>query len=79
LLKEIDTLRYVIRLRLNPDDTPDRRIADLIRKIPDLTDSSKRAQLEAAIDDLVSESQKMIKAEWEKVKGEAKDGDLKEQ
>lgn len=78
LLKEIDTLRYIIRLRLNPDDTPDRRIAVLIKKIPDLTDNSKRDQLEAAIDDLVTQAQTMIKAEWEKVKAEAKDGDLKE-
>jgi len=27
VLKELDRLRHVIRLRLNPNDTPDRRIA----------------------------------------------------
>ena len=52
LLKEIDTLRYVIRLRLNPDDTPDRRIAELVKKIPDLTDRSMHDELDVAIDEI---------------------------
>ena len=78
ILKEIDTLRYVIRLRLNPDAAVDNRIAELIREIPDLTDVSRRDQLEVAINELVNQSQQLLKAEWEKVKAEAKDGDLKE-
>jgi len=44
-LKEIDRLRYVIRLRLNPDDTPDRKIAALIKEIPELTHESQRDKL----------------------------------
>jgi hypothetical protein len=78
LLQELDTLRYVIRLRLNPDDTPDRRVADLIRKIPDITHSLRRQELDAAVEELVTVSQQIIKAEWEKVKDEAKYGDLKD-
>jgi hypothetical protein len=78
LLKEIDTLRYVIRLRLNPDDTIDRKIAALVKKIPDLTDISHRSELDAALDDLVNQTQLLLKVEWEKVKAESKDGDLKE-
>jgi hypothetical protein len=63
LLQELDTLRYVIRLRLNPDDTPDRRVADLIRKIPDITHSLRRQELDAAVEELVTVSQQIIKAE----------------
>lgn len=78
LLKEIDTLRYVIPLRLNPDNANDRAIAEIVEKIPDLTDRAMVAELDASIKELMSRSQKMLKAEWEKVKAEAKDGDLKD-
>ncbi len=78
LLKEIDTLRYVIPLRLNPDDTNDSCVAALVKRIPDLTDQSMRAELDRSIAELVELSQKILKAEWEKVKAEAKDGDLKD-
>lgn len=76
LLKEIDSLRYVIRLRLNPDDEPDRGIARRIREIPDLTDESEREELYAALDALTDQTQRLLKAEWEKVKQESKRGDL---
>lgn len=78
MLKEIDRLRHVIRLRLNPDGTHDRKIAELVRKIPKLTDISRREELQAALEDLTSTTQLLLKEEWEKVKAEAKDGDLKE-
>ena len=78
LLKEIDRLRYVIRLRLNPDDTPDLAIAALIEQIPKLTHESKRDELLTALEKLTTETQNMLKNEWEKVKEESKDGDIKE-
>lgn len=78
LLQEIDQLRYVIRLRLNPHDTPDRKIADLVKKIPDLTHESKHDELFQALEDLTAATQDMLKDEWEKVKAESKDGDLKD-
>ena len=78
VIKEIDRLRYVIRLRLNPDDTPDRKIASLIKQIPKLTHESKRDELLTALEKLTTETQNMLKDEWEKVKQESKDGDLKE-
>jgi hypothetical protein len=82
LLQEIDKLRYLIRLQLNPkikDGVPnvDSRIEALIAKIPELTDKSLRSELEGALDKLVIESQELLKAEWEKVKDESKHGDLK--
>jgi hypothetical protein len=77
-LKEIDRLRYVIRLRLNPNDTPDRKIAALVKRIPELTHDSKRTELMAALEALTTETQEMLKAEWDKVKAESKDGDIKD-
>ena len=78
ILREIDQLRYVIRLRLNPDDAPDKKIAELVKLIPDLTDESNRNKPFQVLDELTKATQEMLKAEWEKVKTEAKDGDIKE-
>lgn len=78
ILREIDQLRYVIRLRLNPDDPPDKKLAELVKRIPDLTDESERGQLFEALDELTTATQEMLKVEWEKVKAEAKVGDIKD-
>jgi hypothetical protein len=77
-LKEIDRLRYVIRLRLNPKDQPDFKMASLIKQIPDLTHKSQRDELLSALEALTVATQDMLKAEWDKVKAESKDGDLDE-
>ncbi|MEK7384334.1 MAG: hypothetical protein AAB262_13750 [Elusimicrobiota bacterium] len=81
ILKEIDKLRYLIRLQLNPksDDGKqnfDKQIEDLVAEIPNLTDVRDRDDLEAAIDKLIVASQSLLKEEWEKVKSEAKSGEL---
>ena len=76
-LKEIDKLRYLIRLRLNPDDEPDKKISQLVKKIPDLTHESKRDQLYDALEQLTAATQEMLKAEWEKVKSESENGNIK--
>jgi hypothetical protein len=83
LLKEIDKLRYLIRLQLNPkfeNNTPnvDKRIEELIAKIPNLTADTQRSELDLALEQLVLDSQELLKNEWEKVKDEAKNGNLKE-
>lgn len=83
ILGEIDKLRYLIRLQLNPkteNNKPnaDKKIEDLISKIPDLTDSSMKDELDVAIHELIGISQTLLKNEWEKVKFEAKNGDLKD-
>jgi len=77
-LKEIDRLRYVIRLRLNPVDTPDRKITALIKEIPELTHESQRDKLEKKLEELTVATQEMLKDEWEKVKKESLEGDLKD-
>ena len=77
VLQEIDRLRHVIRLRLNPDGTHDCKIQRLIAKIPLLTDPSKQPELEAALDDLIVTTQLLLKEEWEKGKWESEHGNLK--
>jgi|GEM_PF-976791 len=75
-LQKIDKLRHVIRLRLNPEGEYDKKLEELIRKIPDLTAITKREELKQALEELTVTTQKLLKEEWEKVKQEAKRGDL---
>ena len=67
----------MIRLRLNPEENYDRRIEQLLAEIPELTDISKRDRLTQALEELTVTSQKLLKQEWEKVKLEAEQGNLK--
>ena len=83
ILSEIDTVRYLIRLQLNPkfengQPNVDKQIEDLIAEIPNLTDDRRRDELDAAINRLIETSQSLLKVEWEKVKSEAKSGDLRD-
>ena len=75
-IKELDQLRHVIKLRLNPDDTPDRKIRALIDEIPELTHESKHEELKKALRELTDETQSMLTNEWEKVKRESEEGNL---
>ncbi|NCS96949.1 hypothetical protein GW756_06295 [bacterium] len=76
ILKEIDRLRHVIQLRLNPNGELDQKIQKLIQDIPKFTDHSKKSELDKSIQDLVDFSQAMLKEEWEKVKAESENGNL---
>ena len=67
----------MIRLRLNPEESHDRRIEQLLAEIPKLTDISQRDRLTQAFEELTVTSQKLLKQEWEKVKLEAEQGNLK--
>jgi hypothetical protein len=75
-MKEIHRLQSVIRLQLNPAGEHDKEIERLILALPDLTD--KKNELYNALRELVIESQKLLKEEWDKVKEESKRGDLKD-
>lgn len=77
VLKNIDELRHVIRLRLNPEGTQDKKIEDFIAKIPELTGVSKREELKISLNELVESTQILLKEEWEKVKRESEEGKLK--
>jgi hypothetical protein len=76
IIREIDRLRHLIRLRLNPRGTHDSKIEVLMNKIIESTDPSQKANLKVLLDKLTSETQEMLKEEWEKVKKEALIGDL---
>jgi len=70
-IKEIDRLRYVIRLRLNPNGKYDKEIEALVLAIPMLTDGSRQDELRKASEAIVIATQAMLKEEWEKVKQES--------
>ncbi|PXX96668.1 hypothetical protein [Halomonas sp. LBP4] len=76
MVREIDRLRHVIRLRLNPRGKHDNRIETLLEEIPRYTDPSQSAKLAAALNDLTTTTQLLLKEEWEKVKKEAECGNL---
>ncbi len=76
VLKELDQLRHVIKLRLNPNDIPDRKISALINKIPDMTHESQHEDLRKSLQELINVTQDMLKNEWDKVKLEAEKGKL---
>ena len=61
VLKEIDRLRHVIRLRLSPKEEYDRRIEQLIREIPNLTHISQRDRITQSLEELTVTSQKLLK------------------
>jgi len=77
-LLQIDKLRHLIRLQLNPDGVHDKSIEALVARIPQLTHMTQEPELKEALNELVEVSQKLLKDEWEKVKEESKRGDLKE-
>jgi hypothetical protein len=76
--EKIDRLRHLIRLQLNYKDDNDRKIEQLILEIPELTHTIKREELKLKLNELIIESQKLLKSEWERVKNESRRGDLKE-
>jgi hypothetical protein len=76
LYKEVDNLRYLIRLYLNPEDEGwDRRIISLCDDVIQHSDGPI-TELTKAIDDLVAITQYLLKLEWEGVKREAESGIL---
>ena len=76
MLKEIDRLRHVIRLRLNPKGEHDKTIESLIEKIPRLTGQEDQVKLVAALERMTRTAQLLLKEEWDKVKRESEHGPL---
>ncbi|MDP1656686.1 MAG: hypothetical protein Q8K91_01225 [Hylemonella sp.] len=61
LLKELDRLRHVIRLRLNPLGEHDRKIETLIEEIPHYTDPRLQKELVDALDRMTRTTQALLK------------------
>lgn len=76
LIKEVDRLTHVIRLRLNPAGQHDQRIEQLLKEIPRQTEN--QIEVTSLLEDLTVTAQKLLKEEWEKVKLESKHGSLSE-
>lgn len=74
IIKEIDRLKHVIRLRLNPVGTYDKTIEYILLEIPRHT--SNQAKIEELLEQLTITAQALLKEEWEKVKSESKKGPL---
>ena len=74
IVKEIDRLNHVIRLRLNPAGTHDKVIESLLLEIP--THTADQAKIKELLQQLTVTSQALLKEEWEKVKAESKKGPL---
>jgi hypothetical protein len=78
-LEEIDKLRHLIALQLNPHGAIDKEIQKLVGDIVSMSsgycqvsDDDYRRHLET----LTEKTQQLLKAEWEKVKEESIRGDL---
>jgi len=78
MLKELDRLRHVIRLRLNPLGQHDKTIEALIEEIPRYTDPRRQKELVDALERLTKTTQALLKEEWDKVKRESEHGPLSE-
>jgi hypothetical protein len=78
VVKQLDKLRYLISLQLDPAGAYDKEIEFLIALIPDLTHETQTEQLKEKMNELILISQKLLKVEWDKVKEESKRGDLKD-
>ena len=78
MLKEVDRLRHVIRLRLNPLGAQDQAIEALVEEIPRYTDPRRQKELVDALDRMTKATQALLKDEWEKVKRESEHGPLSE-
>ncbi|MDO9491415.1 hypothetical protein [Acetobacterium sp.] len=71
VLKEIDKLNFLIRLRLNPNGEVDKKIIELLEKVLKYDKIDGINILDEHLKNLVSLSQELLKEEWEKVKKEA--------
>jgi len=76
IIKNIDRLRYLIKLQLNNTADIDKEIIFLIDRIVDLTDPKKSAELTQTLNSLVLKTQTLLKFEWERVKEESLKGNL---
>lgn len=74
---KIEQLKNEILLQLNPEDPTDQEIAALIARLPSWRVSMGIDQYYEIQAELVSATQRMLKREWDKVKSESVDGDLR--
>ena len=76
MLKELDRLRHIIRLRLNPEGELDKTIEALVTEITHYTDPKRQPELVDALERLTKATRALLKEEWDKVKLESEHGPL---
>lgn len=76
--KEVDKLRVLVKLQLNPKSEKDEELIKLIDKIGEYTHSSHAENMKKLLEDIVKKSQLLLKDEWDKVRDESIHGDLRE-
>ncbi len=84
VLEKVDRLRRIIQLQLNPNEEYSKKIIDLVtNEIPNLAGKTDEIvpidedpPLDKALNELVLTSQLLLKEEWDRVKEEAKKGDI---
>ncbi|MCD9462452.1 hypothetical protein CJF25_05510 [Photobacterium phosphoreum] len=76
IIKEIDQLRILIQLQVNPNEPLGEKIIHLIDKVSLYTHESQKDKLKVILKEIVSEVQQLLKEEWDKVKNESEKGRL---
>jgi hypothetical protein len=76
ILKEIDRLRMLVKLQLNPYEPEHKDIINLVDEIPNFTCPKQKDELHKILNEIVTKNQSLLKDVWELVKKEAKEGDL---
>ena len=76
ILKEIDQVRILIQLQLNPSEELSQKIISWIDQVSRHTHESQKDKLKDDLKGLVADVQKLLKEEWDKVKDEAEKGRL---
>jgi hypothetical protein len=78
-IEEIDKLRHLIALQLNPLDAIEKEIQKLVGEIVSMSSGYRQVSDEdyrKHLETLTERTQQLLKAEWEKVKEESLRGDL---
>jgi hypothetical protein len=76
ILKEIDQVRILIQLQLNPNEELSQNIIAWIDNVSQSTHESQKEQLKENLKGMVTDVQSLLKEEWDKVKDEAEKGRL---
>ena len=76
MFREIEHLKFEIRLQLNRNDPEDQELERLLERLPNPRQSMTEEQFTILREALLSTSQDMLKREWEKVKQEAEKGNV---
>ncbi len=75
--RKIEQLKNEIRLQLNPNDPEDKDIERLIGRMPNWNQSMTHEDYWSLQSALITSAQTLLKREWDKVKDESTQGDLR--